>query len=310
MSKKNKALLMLGFIVFAVLVLTTTYLYHQNNSQKITITQLETQNNSNQEKIISLTEDIKGLEAQLKTADDILSARKPFMSELDLAKQAIKVATGKVDVTTQVANIKVAANNVLEEKTNPHTIIPQTEAVRKATGEILSLVKAKEEEKLKAHQAVIDREAKEAQVIPEEIIGEKELKNLKTLTKESGARQALDAVGGTDIKLGSADMVCDWEKALACAYATGVVLVRSEYADESYDWWYDYMMHEYAHHVQFEYTYAMWKSDGYKTLFDSDIEHLADCMAAAKIADYISPYGNKCTQQQKDFGRDAWQGKL
>jgi len=74
--------------------------------------------------------------------------------------------------------------------------------------------------------------------------------------------------------------------------------------------WDSYMLHEFAHVIQFKYIYWLRTSEDYINLFDSDEEHHADCMAWSVKSDYNGGYGGTCTPEQLAAAKKVWDGSF
>lgn len=223
-----------------------------------------------------------------------------FITAVNEATEAVTRAENTSDVVGSLLVIIEAQKQVLREEDDYHSVVTATETVKKETGKIMSSRSSWAGESVPA----------ELIVHAAEVNGDTE--NLQTLPASHPARLALNAVGGADIKLGSAKTVCGKapiDNAAACAYASfKVVLIAERDLENSYDYFYDIMMHEYAHQVQFSNWESLESSQEYKVLFEGDLEWLADCMSAAKIQDYRSGYEYSCTSAQVAYGAKAWSG--
>lgn len=243
-----------------------------------------------------MEEDMSGLENQLRQQKEILDSRQGFLESVGKAKAAL-IEAGKVDDVSKSWELVMSAQEIVyQEQDNPENITVQTAAVDKETGRLLERASLVRSGLVKPNLIVEESD----------LFGD--LPGLRTLPSNHPARQALDAVGGTDIKLGAAPVVCGREDSMACAYPTGVVLMVEDYANENYDFYYPVMMHEYAHQIQFKYGQELDYSQGYEQLFGGDKEWLADCMAASKIPGYSSNYQYKCSVEQKNYGAGVWKG--
>jgi hypothetical protein len=247
--------------------------------------------------IKNLKEDMTGLDSKLSRQQELLDSRQGFLDAVSDAKSALTKAQKSSDVTESLQLIKEAQEVVFQERGTPANIDLETEKVKKETGRLLARIGF----------LTKDSSLSPAQVITAADLSQ-QVEGLETLPKTHPARRALDAVGGTDIMLGTAPVVCGLKNSLACAYPTGVILLVKDFADKDYDFYYPVMMHEYAHQIQYKYRESMEDSEGYEELFNKDIEWLADCMAAAKIPGYSSNYHYKCSPAQVEYGAAAWKG--
>lgn len=144
------------------------------------------------------------------------------------------------------------------------------------------------------------------------------------------AEAALDAVslGVSDISFD--DFCGTTDEALACVASGTTVHVPSElqtYDDEQMrvefgDHWTSVMGHEFGHVIQNKYFLRLVDDAEFIRLFENDeappdaadydypIEHLADCMAASVLDDYIMGYPGECTTEKLDFARTVWDGSF
>jgi hypothetical protein len=247
--------------------------------------------------IKNLKEDMSGIETKLGQQQQLLDSREDFLDSIGKAKSALLEAEKTTDVTDSLKTIMEAQEIVYQERGTPQNIVIETEKVKKETGKLLARVGfLKVDSNLTSEQTITAADLLE------------DVKGLRTFPANHPARKALDAVGGTDIMLGAAPVVCGREDSMACAYPTGVILLAEDFANENYEFYYPVLMHEYAHQIQYRNNDDMEYSQGYEELFGKDREWLADCMAAAKIPGYSSNYRYECSSAQVAYGAKAWQG--
>jgi hypothetical protein len=280
--------------VFLVSVICSLSLFVQN----FTLTaDYERKISEQTTEIKNLHEDLSGLETKLNQQQEFLDSRQGFLDSVAKAKAALLEAEKTTDVTDSMKTINEAQEIVYHERGTVGNITIQTERVNKETGRLLTRVGF-----LKKDSSLTPEQTVTAADLAEDVEG------LRTLPADHPARKALDAVGGANILLGAAPVVCGFDNSLACAYPSGVILLAEEFTNEDYDYYYGVMMHEYAHQIQFKYREDLEYSEQYDVLFGKDIEWLADCMAAAKIPGYSSNYQYKCSASQVTYGAKAWQG--
>lgn len=70
----------------------------------------------------------------------------------------------------------------------------------------------------------------------------------------------------------------------------------------------DVLLHEYGHVTQMKYTMELEASADWESLFDSDVEFHADCMALSLKPDFITAYGSVCTPEHLASAKNAWDG--
>lgn len=246
--------------------------------------------------IKNLKDDMTGLDTQLSKQKELLDSRQGFIESVSKAKAAMLEADKVDDVTKSREMVLSAQEIVYQEKDSPANIDIQTAAVDKEAGKLLERTSMVKSGLIKPNMIVDESDL------------QGEMPGLRTLPVKHPARQALDAVGGTDIKLGAAPVICGRTDSLACSYPSGVILLADAFTNENYDYYYPIMMHEYAHHFEFKYDAELESSQKYEQLFNLDKEWLADCMAAAKIPGYMSNYRYECSAEQKAYGAGAWKG--
>lgn len=237
-----------------------------------------------------------GLRGEISSAEELVIPRATFMEALAAAKEALAEAEHLGDLESSHETLAEAEENVWDAKNNSGSVLFETDRVMRETGWLILMT-----------SPLVDYLDPSMYVAEEDALTDTE--GLQTLPSYHPARIALDAIGGTDIKLGSATSVCGpTNEAMACAYGNDVILLDDEYVNEDYDFLYHAMMHEYAHQVQFDYQLEMEASPGYSALFDSSYEWIADCMSASRIPGYLSGYMHGCSSEQLTYGENAWKG--
>lgn len=280
------------FVVSSVAALIGALVAYNHNA---TIGHYEQQVVEQQDEIEDLRQTMTELEQTIQEQSDLLDSRSTFNESFNVAKAALMKAETVTNVQESLNVLVSAQESVIAEANNPATVLQATETVKRETGRLTVLAEEPAAE-LPAHMLIADYEvATDSQ-------------GLQTLPSNHPARIALNIMGGADIRLGAADRVCESPDAAACAYSSNIILIANDYTDANYDLLYNLLMHEYAHQVQFKHHETMQTSDGFVNLFNNDMEWMADCMAAAKLSNYISGYGNTCSDEQVSYGEQAWNG--
>lgn len=237
-----------------------------------------------------------GIRGDVASQEELAVPRATFMEALAIANEALAEAEKVADVGSSQETLTEAEENVWADKNNSGTILFETDRVRRETGRLWLL-------------SVPPVDYLDPQMIVTEADALTDTLGLQTLPSYHPARIALDVIGGTNIKLASATSVCGpSNEAMACAYNNDVILIDDEFINEDYDFLYHAMMHEYAHHVEYDYQFEMEASSGYTELFDGNFEWIADCMSAARIPGYQSGYMHECSAEQLTYGENAWNG--
>ncbi len=320
-------------------------LNNQLEAQNQTITKLKNDTSNTVDELNSNIEKLEKekteLEGTVETQKKLLESRENFLAVLPPAKEALDRTENKIDPAPFKQKILEAQDIVAAEKVDPENINVQTQNVKNVVAEINNAIQA--------YDAEQERKRQEQQTNNSNTNTNSGSRNTNNGSSNSGGktntntnnngggggssnsgggssgggrehtqnipgldivRQALDAVGGSWVRLGAADQVCSVDWAAACAHYDAYIEVDTEYLGNSYDWWYPIMMHEYAHQVQFQHYDKMMNSSQFKALFGSDVEWLADCMSMARMSGYSSGYGYGCSGDQINYGANAWNGNF
>jgi len=121
------------------------------------------------------------------------------------------------------------------------------------------------------------------------------------------ARAFLDAVGGEGVYLATYGGNCGGKIAVACNVGDGSIRVASSFQNQSYDRKVWTMTHELAHTFQRKVWDAIHASGTYQSMFGSNIELLANCMASARGA---TAHGHTCTPAMVKWAANIWNGHV
>ena len=216
----------------------------------------------------------------------VLEVRPAFVAELAALSTALGGAEGKVDTATHLASALSTQQTVLAEKTDPATVTAATATINALTAKVGSEVASWEAVQV-AQYAGPDGPP----------------------WATSGAdgyarvRAALDRVGGQGVGLYESSS-CAGGSAPACANSNGYIKYRADVAewDEGRLHW--AMAHELAHIHQFRVWGALNSSSAYGSMFGSDPEFLANCMAV--VRGYPGSVG--CDGDQQAWASGIWVG--
>lgn len=272
-----------------------------------------------QSRIEELEASVTEKDQQIASQNELLESRKGFLTALEEASALIAEARPKVSVAEFYSTVSAEQEKVLKERSNPSVVTNATATVREAMNVLRTAVKDFDDE-----QARVEEERARQDIDPNDeppaggtapgAPGASTPSSPNSTPEDSAlanVRSALNAVGGGWVRLERADMVCDMETALACAYYEGKVVVKNEYLNESAEWWTGPMAHEYAHMIQYKNWYALQESQTLTSLFgQGQIEPLADCMATVKVPSWRGPYHPDCTSEQLAYAQRVWNGSV
>lgn len=245
---------------------------------------------------------INGLEQEVIEKDALLSNRDAFVGEFN----------NYVNVLQEAERLGLNVHEFKEETTNLIELMfaEQGDASKSATY-IVQLSELRE--KL---QEVVDSEVARLDAIAEAERIAAEQAKLKANTTGTTAEQALDDITGGRVNVVVGAGICSSAQAVACVSSADPNTVRVEErftTDRRYTYtvWYNIMMHEYAHVIQFNNFETLKNSNAFRQSFDEDFEWHADCMAKSIIGDtYLSGYNYSCSSEQLEVARAAWNGEF
>jgi hypothetical protein len=228
--------------------------------------------------------------AERDTADRaaVLEVRPAFLTELATLSTALEGAEGRVDTATHRASALSTQQTVLGEKVDPDVVLAATATIHALTEKVGSELAGWE-----AAQAV--RNAGPGGPA-------------WTTSGPDGyarVRAALDRVGGGGVGLYESSS-CAGGNAPACANSNGYIKYRADIANwgtERLNW---AMAHELAHIYQFRVWGALTSSSAYGSMFGSDPEFLANCMAV--VRGYPGSVG--CDGDQQAWASGIWVGAV
>lgn len=233
--------------------------------------------------------------------EQLLDARTGFITALSGASTALTSAAGKVDTAAQLAGIRRLQDAVHAERTDPAVVTAATAEVVTTTTTIVTAVAAYDAEQKRLAEERARRAA-----------GAGAGASTGTRLPSSGSaydrvRAALDRVGGGGVPLEQYDGACGGVQAAACAFPAGVIRFTPALASWSNARLHWAMAHELAHIRQFGMWGSLMRSGGYASLFGSNIELLANCMAQQRGY----PSGNVwCSGAQLDWSASIWGGSV
>jgi hypothetical protein len=235
--------------------------------------------------IKELEDSVKLLQEDSNKKTELLNERQNFALALDNYKAALALVSGVFDTSNWSTQVETSITSVESSLNNVDLIKNETIKLENFTKEI--------------YAALTDFKAKQSQAERDATNG-----------VGTNPRKAMDAIDSS-ITITVVDQACNAPEAMACVSSANPknVQVTGQYLYFSYEIWYMVMMHEYAHTVQFTNYNDFISSERFKTLFNSNPELHADCMAKAKIGEtYVSNYGNVCSDEQTAAGNEAWSG--
>lgn len=236
----------------------------------------------------------------------VLAERPAFLAAVKQASEAFASADGKVDVAALRKAVLDAQNIVLTEKTDPDNVKTQAAAVAKAAD--TAVAEVKEHDERVAAEAAARRAARN---------GTRSGWSYTPSAGNSGGggggwfadmRQRLNNAGGGHVALVEYDGQCGGVWAVACA-SPGVIKVNSgiaSWSNSRKNW---AMVHEYAHQFYFNMHGSITGSAGYRQLFGSNPELLANCMASARgYTDH--GHNGQCYGDRLSWAAAIWGGNV
>lgn len=219
--------------------------------------------------------------------DAVLAVRGDFVAELSALSDVLAKAEGKIDATAHRAAAIASQDAVLAERKNPGVVTNATATIHALTAKINDELGVWEA----AHRPVAAVDG----------------------PRWSGSgpggyarvRGALDRVGGGDVGLYESAS-CAGGSAPACANSNGYIKYRSDVAgwgESRLNW---AMAHELGHIYQFRVWGALNSSPAYQSMFGSDPEVLANCMAL--VRGYPGSVG--CNRDQQIWASAIWVGAV
>lgn len=121
------------------------------------------------------------------------------------------------------------------------------------------------------------------------------------------ARGYLNSMGGKNVPIVDFDGWCGSKKVSGCSSDNGYIAINKSFNSMSTSRQKWLIAHEYAHQKQFDVWSKLRKSSTYKTLFRSDPELLANCMASQR--GYTNHGAHKqCTTSRLKYSANIWKG--
>ena len=224
-------------------------------------------------------------EKQTDERASVLEVRPAFLTEIAAFDAAVVGAEGKIDVAAHRAAVLSAQQAVLAERRDPSTVAAAT-----ATVEALTVRLGEEIATWQASQYASASGPAWSSSGPDGY---------------ARVRAALDRVGGQNVGLYESAS-CAGGTAPACANSNGYIKYRADIAGWSVDRLEWAMAHELAHIYQFRVWGAMTSSGAYGSMFGSDPEFLANCMAVVRGF----PGAVGCDAEQQRWASGIWVGAV
>ena len=230
------------------------------------------------------------IDAAEKDAADraaVLAVRPAFTTEVAALTSALSGAEGKIDTSATRASALSAQQSVLAERKDPAVVQAATATVHALTAKVTGDVAT-----WQAAQSARSGPGGPA-------------------WSSSGpdgyarVRAALDRVGGAGVGLYESTS-CAGGSAAACANSNGYIKYSAGIVGWSADRLNWAMAHELAHIYQFQVWGALTSSSTYQTMFGSDPEFLANCMAVVRGF----PGAVGCDADQQAWASGIWVGAV
>lgn len=229
----------------------------------------------------------------------ILAERAALLTAIGKARAALEGAPSDVDVVTQRKQVISAQ----ERAVTAVTVDVMKDATRAVTAATTTVTE-------KVNQWRAQEDAVRAEIGSAGIGGGLTAGTGLTVgAAKSGwfaeLRSILNKAGGSRVTLKQYDGNCSGVRAAACSFSSGYIGVTSALAGYSYSYKVWVMTHELAHQYQFKVMHQIKGAGTYRSLFGSNIELLANCMAYAKGA---PRYGHACSSAQVNWSSSIWRG--
>lgn len=270
---------------------------------------------SAQKNLASKQDDLAGVATEHETRKAVLSQRPAFVAAVANADAALRSANGKVEVGAQRKKVIAAQNAVLAEKADAAVVTAQTKAVAGVAGQVSAEVKSYDqrvaaEAAARAAQSATRSAAKghrSSSARTSQTTRPSNQSNSSSGNWFADIRQRLNAVGGGHIKLTQYSGSCSGRFAVACSARGGNIFVHPDIAKMSSSRKNWAMVHELAHQYHFLKWDAVNSSSGYRQLFRSNPEVLANCMASARG---YSNHGHRCSKDMVSWASGVWSGRI
>lgn len=290
-----------------------TQLWNEQSQQNaLTARELSKAEHVYEHSIVNISAEIETMRATITVRESALAQRPAFDAAISTAHAALRSAAGKVDVHKQKREI-LAAQHAALSADDAAAIKAATAAVSASVSTIRARVA--EWERAAAERARLQATAQQARVqgtvtvsrSPGSSWVDAAAAPTRSTSWLSRVRSILNSVGGAGVPLRQYNGSCGGVRAIACSYPSGYIAVSSALANKSSSYVKWAMAHELAHQYQFRVWRTLNASKTYKTLFRSNIELLANCMAYAKGA---PRYGHACSSAQITWAAGIWRGTV
>lgn len=283
----------------------------QSQQNALTARELSKAEHVYEHSIVNIGAEIETMRATITVRESVLAQRPAFDAAIDAAHAALNSAAGKVDVQKQKSEI-LAAQQAALGADDAAAMKAATAAVSASVSTIRARVAeweraAAERARLAAAQQARVQGTATVSRSPGSSWVDAAAAPTRSTSWLSRVRSILNSVGGAGVPLRQYNGNCGGVRAIACSYPSGYIAVSSALASKSSSYVKWAMAHELAHQYQFRVWRTLNASKTYKTLFRSNIELLANCMAYAKGA---PRYGHACSSAQITWAAGIWRGTV
>ncbi len=272
------ALLAAAVTVTAGCAVTAGVISSDISAAEARVAVLETRLHAAEATAAGATSALDDAEAKAASMRLVLDERPAFVDAVAKAEKALKVA-GKLDVKADRAKVLAA-----QEKVRAETLDP--EVVKTATRDVLAVAKS-------VNARVAEEKKRAAARTPAGVLAE--------------FRATLDAIGGEWVNVTFFDGWCGGKKVNGCNFSATDIRITKALGNErpSVRRWVAY--HELAHSYQRLVWSDIYTSPVFKSLFRSNIELLANCMAYSQG----SPReGHHCSDRQIRWAANIYDGRV
>lgn len=298
-----------GATIFTVSVIGTLTKSAQNEQEvtalRASVAEAEADVEGSKALLGTAVAELASLVSEHDARQAVLDERGAFVKAVSAADAALTSAKDKLDVAGQREKVLAAQQAVLAERSDPEVVASQAAVVADLAAKITAEVKAHDE-----------RVASEAKARAAATNSSSSAGSQSAAPNRGGGgggnwfadmRQRLNAVGGGHVALSEYNGQCGGGFAVACSVAGGGIKVHPDIAGWSSSRKNWAMSHELAHQVHFQHWSAVGDSAGYRQLFGSNPELLANCMASARG---YTDHGHSCSGEMVGWAGGLWSGRI
>lgn len=246
-------------------------------------------------------------EARTKSLQDASTARSEFDTALESVKGELNAASGRADISAEQQRIIAAQKQAIDHYSDAGVIRAQVAELNAVASELKAKSGGADRKAAPASSVVTAADKPSAPISAPRQVAAPATPAAPPAPVDwlADMRARLTAVGGGSAHLEEFDGNCSGVRAVACSFPGGLIKVSSEISSWSSAAKDTVLVHELAHQQQFPIMDQIKASAGYQSLFQSNVELLANCMATARG---YTAHGVSCSQPQVEWARSIWNG--